>query len=98
MYNRRSIVEAVFSVIKRKFGEIVKARKYYNQVKEIKVKILVYNINKNIIYSFGLKLRISTKPNDPDIKQVMWRMGRDILGSSNSGCCAGSHIPSFYYD
>ncbi len=48
VYNRRNIVEAVFSVIKRKFGEIVKARKYYNQVKEIKVKMLVYNINKNV--------------------------------------------------
>jgi hypothetical protein len=34
VYNRRSIVETVFSVIKRKFGEIVKARKYYNQVKK----------------------------------------------------------------
>ena len=63
VYNRRSIVETVFSVIKRKFGEIVKARKYYNQVKEIKIKMLVYNINKNIINSFWLKFRISTKPN-----------------------------------
>ena len=62
VYNRRSIVETVFSVIKRKFGEIVKARKYYNQVKEIKIKMLVYNINKNIINSFWLKFRISTKP------------------------------------
>ncbi len=49
-------------VIKRKFGEIVKAKKYNNQVKGIKVKMLVYNINKNIINSFWLKLRISTKP------------------------------------
>ena len=62
VYNRRSIVETVFSVIKRKFGEIVKARKYYNQVKEISVKMLVYNINKNIISSGWMKLRISTKP------------------------------------
>ncbi|HEY3363054.1 MAG TPA: transposase [Methanosarcina sp.] len=62
VYNRRSIVETVFSVIKRKFGEIVKARKYYNQVKEINVKMLVYNINKNIISSGWMKLRISTKP------------------------------------
>ena len=46
VYNRRSIVKTVFSLIKRKFGEIVKARKFYNQVKETKVKLLVYNINK----------------------------------------------------
>ena len=62
VYNRRSIVETVFSVIKRKFGEIVKARKFYNQVKEIKEKLLVHNINKKIVNSFWLKLRISTKP------------------------------------
>jgi hypothetical protein len=62
VYNRRSIVETVFSVIKRKFGERVKVRKFYNQVKEIKVKLLVYNINKKIVNSFWLKVRISTKP------------------------------------
>lgn len=64
VYNRRSIVETVFSVIKRKFGEIVKARKFYNQLKEIKVKMIVYNTNKNIVNSVWLKLRISTKPNN----------------------------------
>jgi hypothetical protein len=62
VYNRRSIVETVFSVIKRKFGERVKVRKFYNRVKEIKVKLLVYNINKKIVNSFWLKVRISTKP------------------------------------
>ncbi len=60
IFNRRSIVETVFSVIKRKFGETVKARKFYNQVKEIKVKLLVYNINKKIISLFLIELRIST--------------------------------------
>lgn len=49
MYNSRSVVETVFSVIKRKFGEIVKARKFYNQVKEIKIKMIAYNINKNTV-------------------------------------------------
>lgn len=63
MYNRRSIFETVFSVIKRKFGEIVKARKFYNQLKEIKVKMIACNINKNIVNSVWLKLRISTKLN-----------------------------------
>jgi transposase len=45
-YNKRNIVETTFSVIKRKFGEVIRARKYYNQVKEIKIKLLVYNIYK----------------------------------------------------
>ncbi|AKB49499.1 Mobile element protein [Methanosarcina barkeri str. Wiesmoor] len=46
VYNSRSVVETVFSIIKRKFGEIVKARKFYNQVKEIKIEMIVYNIKK----------------------------------------------------
>jgi hypothetical protein len=46
----------------RKFGERVKARKFNNQVKEIKVKLFVYNISKKIVNSFWLKVRISTKP------------------------------------
>jgi transposase len=40
-YNKRNIVETMFSVIKRKFGEVIRARKYYNQMKEIKIKLLV---------------------------------------------------------
>jgi transposase len=37
-YHQRNKVETVFSVIKRKFGETLKARKYRFQVKEIKIK------------------------------------------------------------
>jgi hypothetical protein len=48
-YNRRNIVETTFSVVKRKFGEVLRARKYFNQVKEIKLKLLVYNINKKVV-------------------------------------------------
>lgn len=60
MSNSRNVVETVFSVIKRKFGEIIKARKFYNQVKEIKM--IVYNINKNTVNSLWMKLRICIKP------------------------------------
>ena len=42
-YNRRNIVEAIISVVKRKFGETLRARKLRNQVKEVKVKLIVYN-------------------------------------------------------
>lgn len=52
----------MISVIKRKFGETLKARKFYNQIKEIKIKLLVFNINKKLITLFLLKLRISTEP------------------------------------
>lgn len=60
MSNSRNVVETVFSVIKRKFGEIIKARKFYNQVKEIKM--IAYNINKNTVNSLWMKLRICIKP------------------------------------
>lgn len=61
-YNRRNIVETTFSVVKRKFGEVLRARKYFNKVKEIKIKLLVYNINKKVVEIICIKLRISTEP------------------------------------
>jgi hypothetical protein len=36
----------VFSVLKRKFGESLKARKYQLQVKEIKIKVILYNLSR----------------------------------------------------
>jgi hypothetical protein len=36
----------MFSVMKRKFGESFKARKYRLQVKEIKIKVILYNLSK----------------------------------------------------
>ena len=47
-YNKRNIAETTFSVVKRKFGEVLRARKFYNQVKEIKIKLIAYNINKKV--------------------------------------------------
>jgi hypothetical protein len=41
---------------------MLKARKFYKQVKEIKTKMLVYNINKKIIKLFRLTVRIFTEP------------------------------------
>ncbi|RXA15579.1 IS5 family transposase [Methanosarcina sp. MSH10X1] len=61
-YNRRNIVETVISVVKRKFGETLRARKVRNQVKEVKVKLIVYNINKKVIEIIWIELRISTEP------------------------------------
>jgi len=47
-YHQRNKVETVFSVLKRKFGEALKARKYRLQIKEIKIKVILYNISKMI--------------------------------------------------
>jgi transposase len=46
-YNQRNISETTFSAVKRKFGETLRARKFRNKVKEIKVKLIAYNIDKN---------------------------------------------------
>ncbi len=61
-YNQRNIAETTFSVVKRKFGETLRARKFRNQVKEIKIKLIVYNIDKKIIEVICIKLRFSTEP------------------------------------
>jgi hypothetical protein len=47
-YHQRNKVETVFSVLKKKFGEPLKARKYHLQVKEIKIKVILYNISRFI--------------------------------------------------
>lgn len=48
MYHQRNKVETVFSVLKRKFGEALKARIYRLQIKEIKIKVILYNISRRI--------------------------------------------------
>ncbi len=46
----------------KKFGEVLRARKFYNQVKKVKIKLLVYNINKKAGEIICIKLGISTEP------------------------------------
>jgi hypothetical protein len=48
MYHQRNKVETVFSVMKRKFGEVLKARLFRLQVKEIKIKVILYNLSRMI--------------------------------------------------
>jgi hypothetical protein len=52
LYHRRNLVETVFSVLKRKFGESMKARKFQSQIKELKIKLILYNISKIILAIF----------------------------------------------
>jgi len=54
LYHRRNLVETVFSVLKRKFGESMKARKFQAQIKELKIKLILYNISKIILAIFIL--------------------------------------------
>jgi transposase len=62
-YNQRNIAETTFSVVKRKFGEMLRARKFRNQVKEVKLKLIVNNIDKKIIEVICIKVKIFAKPN-----------------------------------
>jgi len=48
-YHQRNKVETVFSVMKRKFGKSIKALKYWLLIKEIKVKVILYNLSKLMI-------------------------------------------------
>jgi len=61
-YNQGNIAETVFSAVKRKFGDTLRARKYRNQIKEIKIKLIVYNMDKKIVETICIKLSISTEP------------------------------------
>ena len=44
-YGQRNKVETVFSVIKRRFGDEIKGRFYRSQVKELKLKCIVYSVD-----------------------------------------------------
>jgi transposase len=45
-YGKRNLVETVFSVVKRRFGEYVRGIHFRNQVKEIKLKCIAYSIDR----------------------------------------------------
>ncbi|MBN1133792.1 MAG: IS5/IS1182 family transposase, partial [Methanosarcinaceae archaeon] len=58
----RNLVETMFSVLKRKYSEEIRAKKYWNQAKEIKFKLLVHNLDRYVKVIFIVQMRISTKP------------------------------------
>ncbi len=62
LYHNRNLVETMFSVLKRKYSEEIKAKKYWNQVKEVKFKLLVHNLDRYVKVIFVIQMRISTEP------------------------------------
>jgi hypothetical protein len=62
IYHYRNLVETMFSVLKRKYGEELRATKYRNQVKEVKFKLLIHNIDRATSISVVIQMRISTEP------------------------------------
>ncbi len=62
IYSLRNLSETMFSVLKRKYGENLRARKYRNQVKEVKFKVILHNLDRYVKTVFFVWIRISTKP------------------------------------
>ncbi len=62
LYHKRNLVETMFSVLKRKYSEEIRAKKYWNQVKEVKLKLLVHNLDMYVKVVLIIQMRISTKP------------------------------------
>lgn len=52
----------MFSVLKRKYNENLRARKYRNQIKEVKFKVLIHNLDRYVKDVFFVWIRISTEP------------------------------------
>jgi len=79
LYHRRNLVETAFSVLKRKYGEEIKSRKYWNQVKEIKIKLIVHNLGRYAKVVYSIQMRISTEP------QIQSIMSTNRISKCNTG-------------
>ncbi|MBN2110569.1 MAG: IS5 family transposase [Methanosarcinaceae archaeon] len=62
LYHDRNLVETMLSVLKRKYGEEIRAKGYWNQLKEVKFKLLVHNLDRYVKVILLIKMRISTEP------------------------------------
>nr|WP_321498246.1 IS5 family transposase [uncultured Methanolobus sp.] len=62
LYHNRNLVETMFSVLKRKYGEEIRAKRYWNQLKEVKFKLLVHNLDRYVKAILIVKIRIYTEP------------------------------------
>ncbi len=62
LYHNRNQVETMFSVLKRKYCEEVRAKRYWNQLKEVKFKLLVHNLDRYVKVTLVVKMRIFTEP------------------------------------
>ncbi|MFB6347036.1 MAG: transposase, partial [bacterium] len=47
-YHQRSKVESVFSVIKRLYGDRIRARTWYRQFREMLLRMVIYNLDRII--------------------------------------------------
>ena len=63
IYHRRSLVETVFSMIKRRFGSSLQSRSLVQQNKEVGLLCVVYNVYRHVSMNFSyIVCMISTEP------------------------------------
>ena len=55
IYHRRSQIECVFSVIKKKFGDKVSCRSASMRRKEIALRLIAYNIKILVCYNYSIE-------------------------------------------
>lgn len=67
-YHQRSKAETVFSVIKRKYGSVLRSKSFSAQKKEAIFKLIAYNVDRATLFNFCNFLRMSAKP-----KRVMFK-------------------------
>ena len=48
LYKKRVIIDGIFSAIKRRFGELIYAKRFVTQKNELLSRLLAYNIEKVI--------------------------------------------------
>ena len=63
IYHRRSLVETVFSMVKRRFGSTLQSRTHTQQNKEVGLLCVVYNVYRHVSMNFSCWITmISTEP------------------------------------
>jgi len=65
LYHRRSLVETVISVLKRKYGDAVSSRVWWRQFRELVVMCLVYNVERALKLGASLLVRLLSRFRDP---------------------------------
>jgi len=58
-YHLRSIVESVFSSIKKRWGSFLRSRKKWMQKKELSLKVLSYNVKQVLLVQYARECKIS---------------------------------------
>ncbi len=94
-YHRRNLVETVFSVLKRTLGESLRSRKYRLQAKEIKIKIILYNLKRTLAsHSIQILVIISTERITPASSHFLSAAYGPAPGPTSQGDRESQHRPA----